>query len=108
MLSWLKRGLSGLLILILILTAGLYGLLSLSLPALDGKGTSDAISKPVTLSRDSLGQAVITANTRQDAAYALGFAHGQDRFFQMDLLRRNAAGEEDAFSSIACSQPRNS
>ena len=39
MLSWLKRGLSGLLILILILTAGLYGLLSLSLPALDGKGT---------------------------------------------------------------------
>ncbi|TMN87192.1 penicillin acylase family protein [Pseudoalteromonas phenolica] len=93
MLSWLKRGLSGLLILILILTAGLYGLLSLSLPALDGKGTSDVISKPVILARDSLGQAVITANTRQDAAYALGFAHGQDRFFQMDLLRRNAAGE---------------
>ncbi|TMP76911.1 penicillin acylase family protein, partial [Pseudoalteromonas sp. S983] len=65
----------------------------LSLPALDGKGTSDVISKPVILARDSLGQAVITANTRQDAAYALGFAHGQDRFFQMDLLRRYAAGE---------------
>ena len=26
-------------------------------------------------------------------AYALGFAHAQDRFFQMDLLRRNSAGE---------------
>src|SRR5690606_18812877 len=28
-----------------------------------------------------------------DAARALGFAHAQDRFFQMDLLRRRAAGE---------------
>src|SRR5581483_625444 len=30
---------------------------------------------------------------RDDLAYALGFLHGQERFFQMDLLRRNAAGE---------------
>src|SRR5690606_7377333 len=28
-----------------------------------------------------------------DLAFATGFAHGQDRFFQMDLLRRTAAGE---------------
>jgi penicillin amidase len=28
-----------------------------------------------------------------DVARALGFVHGQDRFFQMDLLRRRAAGE---------------
>ena len=74
-------------------TAVIYGVLSLSLPALDGKGRSHNISQAVKISRDQLGQAVISADNRLDAAYGLGFAHGQDRFFQMDLLRRNAAGE---------------
>ena len=74
-------------------TAIVYGVLTLSLPTLDGKGRSDAVTQPVKVARDTLGQAVITAATRHDAAYGLGYAHGQDRFFQMDLLRRNAAGE---------------
>ncbi|MBQ4863354.1 penicillin acylase family protein [Pseudoalteromonas sp. MMG013] len=93
MLPWLKRITAGLVLLALAATASLYGLLSLSLPALDGTGTSSAVIAPVQIERDSLGQVVITANSRDDAAYGLGFAHGQDRFFQMDLLRRNAAGE---------------
>ncbi|WP_418608006.1 penicillin acylase family protein [Pseudoalteromonas sp. US3C1013] len=74
-------------------TAIVYGVLTLSLPTLDGKGRSDSVTQPVKVARDTLGQAVITAATRHDAAYGLGYAHGQDRFFQMDLLRRNAAGE---------------
>jgi penicillin amidase len=74
-------------------TAVVYGTLTLSLPALDGTGRSEAIAHPVNIARDTVGQAVITASNRIDAAYGLGFAHGQDRFFQMDLLRRNAAGE---------------
>ncbi|MEH6394593.1 penicillin acylase family protein [Pseudoalteromonas sp.] len=74
-------------------TAVIYGVLAISLPALDGKGRSHNISQAVKISRDQLGQAVISADNRIDAAYGLGFAHGQDRFFQMDLLRRNAAGE---------------
>ena len=74
-------------------TAIVYGVLTLSLPTLDGKGRSDAVTQPVKVARDTLGQAVITAATRHEAAYGLGYAHGQDRFFQMDLLRRNAAGE---------------
>ena len=77
----------------LAVTALVYGVLSLSMPTLDGKGQSTAINKPVTISRDALGQAVIKAENRNSAAYGLGYAHGQDRFFQMDLLRRNAAGE---------------
>ena len=74
-------------------TAVIYGVLAISLPALDGKGRSHNITQTVKISRDKLGQAVISAENRLDAAYGLGFAHGQDRFFQMDLLRRNAAGE---------------
>ena len=102
MLTWLKRIIAGLVLLALATTAALYGVLSLSLPSLDGTGTSNAISAATTVERDALGQAVITAQSREDAAYGLGFAHGQDRFFQMDLLRRNAAGElSELFGSAA-------
>ncbi|MGS0690849.1 penicillin acylase family protein [Shewanella sp. 30m-9] len=72
---------------------GVYLSLSLSLPALDKSVTSDSVKQTVTLGRDRLGTAVVHASDRQDAAYGLGYAHGQDRFFQMDLLRRNSAGE---------------
>jgi penicillin amidase len=43
--------------------------------------------------RDALGVPTITGATRADVARALGFSHAQDRFFQMDLLRRSGAGE---------------
>ncbi|TMO68734.1 penicillin acylase family protein [Pseudoalteromonas aurantia] len=102
MLTWFKRILAGLVLLVLATTAALYGVLSLSLPSLDGTGTSNGINAATTVERDALGQAVITAQSREDAAYGLGFAHGQDRFFQMDLLRRNAAGElSELFGSAA-------
>lgn len=35
----------------------------------------------------------VTAADRNDLAFGTGFVHGQDRFFQMDLARRLAAGE---------------
>ena len=89
----IKRLLLVVVVLALAGTAIVYGVLTLSLPTLDGKGRSDAVTQPVKVARDTLGQAVITAATRHEAAYGLGYAHGQDRFFQMDLLRRNAAGE---------------
>ncbi|WP_372869976.1 penicillin acylase family protein [Shewanella sp.] len=77
----------------LVLLCGLYLGLRASLPMLDGKLTLPGLVKPLEINRDSLGTAIIHSDTRADAAYGLGFAHGQDRFFQMDLLRRNSAGE---------------
>ena len=69
-----------------------YSALWASLPSLEGQLTApvDSITQ---LQRDSLGTAVINAKNINDAAYALGYAHGQDRLFQMDLLRRSGAGE---------------
>jgi penicillin G amidase len=64
-----------------------------SLPPLDGGGTVPGLSATATLQRDSLGIAVIRTRSFEDAVRAQGFAHGQDRFFQMDLLRRLMAGE---------------
>ncbi|HDY93118.1 MAG TPA: penicillin acylase family protein, partial [Pseudoalteromonas sp.] len=75
----IKRLLLLIVILGLASTAVVYGVLTLSLPALDGNGRSNAVVEPVKISRDALGQAVINANSRNDAAYGLGYAHGQDR-----------------------------
>lgn len=67
-----------------------------SLPPLDGERRLPGLGGTATLSRDSLGTAAVRASDEADAARVIGFAHGQDRFFQMDLLRRQAAGELSA------------
>jgi penicillin amidase len=71
----------------------LQGRLEASLPQLDGERAVAGLSAPVEIERDDLGVPTIHAANRVDAARALGFLHAQDRFFQMDLLRRQAAGE---------------
>ncbi len=68
-------------------------LLRASLPLLQGEEPVKGLQQTVTVERDSLGVPTIKARDRLDAARALGFLHAQDRFFQMDLLRRRAAGE---------------
>ncbi|MCU0712868.1 MAG: penicillin acylase family protein [Pirellula sp.] len=70
-----------------------YRQLSLSLPMLDGQLRVDGIQAEVSVERDALGIPTISATHRNDLAFATGFVHAQDRFFHMDLLRRNAAGE---------------
>lgn len=64
-----------------------------SLARLDGAVALPGLSAPVRVERDALGVPRITAATRADVARATGFLHAQERFFQMDLLRRRAAGE---------------
>ncbi|MFQ3648855.1 MAG: penicillin acylase family protein [Gemmataceae bacterium] len=63
-----------------------------SLPPLNGTFAA-AVSAPVQIHRDAQGIVTIDGQTRRDVAFGLGFAHAQDRLFQMDLLRRLAAGE---------------
>ena len=79
---------------ILLLTALAAWLgLRASLPPLDGTLELPGLVGSATIARDGAGIPVITAANRSDLAFATGFAHGQDRFFQMDLMRRQAAGE---------------
>jgi penicillin G amidase len=70
-----------------------WGTLSASLPTLDGILAVAGLERPVAVERDSLGIPTIRGENRKDIAYATGFVHAQDRFFQMDTLRRRAAGE---------------
>ena len=64
-----------------------------SLAALDGEIEIAGLAAPVTIERDALGVPTIRAANRPDVARAMGFLHGQERFFQIDLIRRQAAGE---------------
>lgn len=92
MINWFKWLVLSVLALLFLTVLGLYISLRMSLPALDGNSATYHVNAPTELSRDELGQAVIKANDIYDAVYALGFAHAQDRFFQMDLQRRAASG----------------
>ena len=64
-----------------------------SLPQLEGQRRLPGLSAPVDVSRDALGVPTIRGGSRADVARATGFLHAQDRYFQMDLARRRAAGE---------------
>src|SRR5688572_23197497 len=64
-----------------------------SLAQLEGTRQLTGLSSPVQVTRDALGIPTIRGATRIDVARATGFLHAQDRYFQMDLARRRAAGE---------------
>lgn len=88
-------------ILLLLVLAG-WWLVRGSLPALDGELALPGLSAPVTVTRDALGVVTIDAANAVDAARALGYVHAQERWFEMDLMRRTAAGELAAlFGPIA-------
>ena len=64
-----------------------------SLPQIDGTLAVAGLSAPVTVERDAHGVPHIHAASMDDLLFAQGFVTAQDRLFQMDLLRRHAAGE---------------
>lgn len=91
--TWIKRVVLGLLLLIAVAGLAVWFFLRGSLAQLDGRRTVPGLSADVTIARDAQGIPTITGSNRNDIAYATGFVHAQERYFQMDLLRRSAAGE---------------
>ncbi len=91
--TWTKRMIGVLLVLILGIAAFAYWQLRASLPTLSGTLKVTTITKPVSIERDSQGVPTISAKDRNEIAFGLGFAHAQDRLFQMDSMRRYSAGE---------------
>ena len=90
---WTAGVLWSLLALLLAACAAGYAFLRASLPALDGDIADAGLRAPVTVTRDAQGVATVHGSDRSDIAFALGFVHAQERFFQMDLLRRAGSGE---------------
>ena len=73
--------------------AAAWLVLRASLPRVEGEARLAGLDAPVSIERDAAGVPVIRGATRADVARATGYAHAQDRLFQMDLLRRVGAGE---------------
>jgi penicillin amidase len=90
---WTVRVLAGLAASAALLLLALWLFLRGSLAQLDGTRHVAGLHAPVSVARDALGVPLIRGGDRRDVAYATGFVHAQERFFQMDLLRRVAAGE---------------
>ena len=87
-------GAAGVIVIAIVGTAAvLYAEMRASLPQLDGEAAMPGAGAAITIERDALGIPTITGRSRADVARGLGFVHAQDRFFQMDLARRRAAGE---------------
>jgi penicillin G amidase len=64
-----------------------------ALPQLDGSLAVKGLSAPVKVTRDSHGVPAIEAATVEDLFLAQGYVTAQDRLWQMDIMRRFAAGE---------------
>ena len=100
--TWLKRLLIAVPVLVLALVLAVWWLLRGSLPTLDGELALPGLSAPAKIERDALGVVTIEAANESDALRALGYVHAQERYFEMDLMRRTSAGElSELFGPIA-------
>src|SRR5579864_8018198 len=83
-------------ILLLVLAVGagwFYFAARSALPQLDGRLRIAGLLAPVTVVRDAHGAPTIDAASFSDLFFAQGYVTAQDRLFQMDGMRRFAAGE---------------
>lgn len=92
---WLMR-LAATLILLLVLGTGLvYFLASQSLPDYDKDIALPGLSAPVEIVRDNANVPHIFGSygaSDEDVFFGLGYAHAQDRLWQMTILRRTVQG----------------
>lgn len=91
--TWLKRIAVLLFVLALVGAGAVWWLLRGSLATLDGEVALEGLSAPVKIQRDANGTVTIDAANETDALRALGYAHAQERYFEMDLMRRVSTGE---------------
>lgn len=92
----LRAVLPSLLALLLFAFAATWWLLAGSRARLDGQRAFPGLEANVSISRDALGTVTIEGKRRDDISFAMGYVHAQERFFEMDLMRRMSAGELSA------------
>lgn len=88
----LKRLVVGLVLLIILAVIGVYIFLKTIAPNYSGSVKLEGLKSEVEVLYDDFGIPHIYAQNEEDAYYALGYVHAQDRLFQMEMLRRAAGG----------------
>ena len=92
---WLKRigvGLAAILAVAALLLVDFVRSFQRSVPSYDGSLSVAGLSAPVQILRDRYAIPHIVAQSMPDAAFALGYAHAQDRLWQMEMARRYIEG----------------
>lgn len=94
----LIKGFFVFIILLLLAAVGGYIYLRQSLPKMSGEVELKGISAPIEIIRDKNDVPHIFAKTKEDAYFALGYVHAQDRLWQMEFQRRVGAGRLSEFA----------
>jgi penicillin amidase len=93
--KWLKRigiGVAVVLAVAVLLLFDFVRSFQRSVPSYDGTVTVAGLTAPVQILRDRYAVPHIVAPTLSDAAFGLGYAHAQDRLWQMEMARRYIQG----------------
>jgi penicillin amidase len=88
----LKKSLKALLLFLLIVFIGGWLYSTTFYPTYKGALELTNLTEEVVVYYDAIGVPHINAQNQQDAYTALGYVHAQDRLWQMELIRRIAAG----------------
>lgn len=88
----IKKILISLLFLVVLIFVGAWLYSKTLIPTYNGEIALKNISEEVTIHFDEIGVPHINAKNQKDAYLALGYVHAQDRLWQMELIRRIAAG----------------
>ena len=92
LLKWLIRALISFCLLAAVIAIVSYNLASRSLPNYNQSLVSNKITDQVEIIRDSSNIPHIFSENINDVFFGLGYAHAQDRFWQLNILRRSAQG----------------
>jgi penicillin amidase len=91
-LRWLRRGLLGVGALVFLILAAAGLAVWWTLPAERGTLRIPSLAAPVAIDVDAAGVPTIRAASERDAWTSVGWLHARDRLFQMEMMRRGAAG----------------
>ena len=89
---WLLRLFTAMVVLSVFVLLVAYYILGRSLPDYSAEFSLSGINAPVEIIRNNNNVPHIVGKTDEDVYFALGFAHAQDRLWQMTMLRRTAQG----------------
>src|SRR5213595_2463987 len=103
----LRRVCTALVIIIVLACAATYVYLRQSLPIVDGVVSVPGLSAPIDIVRDADAIPHIFASTKADGLFGLGYAHAQDRLWQMEFQRRVGHGRlSEIFGAATVPQDR--
>ncbi len=88
----LLRVFSGLLVILFLCVGLIYWMALRSVPDYDASFSVTGLTGTVEIVRDHTNIPHVFADADEDVMFGLGFAHAQDRLWQMMLLRRTAQG----------------